>query len=303
MDSTSSVSNQNVDWNSILSALPYVGAVLSKVKVCWDAVNASAVYSFINQVKETLIRTRSLTALENLQCPNGCEEVMKKLNEILEQCKTSGSTTVRVQDICEQLEKEVCSGQLTGVTFNMILAAVPALLVSAKSWYSIYSYKIEKYESRLQRVRDYLNRAAETIANAIDTSDVTQRRQMLERTPGWIEDAKRILEDICDDLENEIRKVGKLKTANKINAVTNGVSLIVDIVSVAAMPAHLLTTAAKTMAGAAISIHAACTVGDIIANGKANDILDELRADLAHIHELEVERSKLQESLNAIVVS
>lgn len=280
----------------IVSLVPALGDVLNKMKVIWDARKTNTIFNFVCQVKEALINKGSLSAIEKMNVPTECQSMIQ---DLLAYAEENGGT-LDLKTICEKLD-ELGRSRVTFATQTMLLTAIPALLQSVQAWYNIYSYKIEKYERRLERVRGQLDRAAQTINKALDAVDTVEQRRTLKRAPDWLEDVKDTLDAICDELEGEIRKVGKMKSNSYIRAATNATSLIFDIVSIATMPSSLFTTAAKAMAGGAVAIHSVCTIGDLVASGKAEAILSELKEDLARIKQYEVQRQELEKRMNQIL--
>ena len=285
-----------VDWESIKSLLPALGDVLMKSKVIWDAQKANVMFQFICEVKQALIDRGTLSAVKSMNVPTECQSLIQDLICYAE----SNGGYLDLKAVCEKLD-EFGRQRIGLAAQTMLLTSIPALLQSVQAWYSIYSYKIDKYERRLERVRTQLNRVAEVISTALNTNDTTEQRRILERAPNWLEDVKETLDTICDELEGEIRKVGKMKSASYLRAATNGVSAALNLFSIATMPSSLFTTASAMMAGGAVTIHAACTIGDLIASGKANDILIELKNDLEKIKEYERERQELERRMNAIL--
>ncbi|CAF0995560.1 unnamed protein product [Adineta ricciae] len=140
-----------------------------------------------------------------------------------------------------------------------------------------------------------------TIKALIPTLDTTEQRRILERAPDWLEDVKETLDNICDELEGEIQKITRKQSNSYLRATTNTASVVFDIISICTMPSALFTTAAKAMAGGAVAIHTACTIGDLIASGKAENILVELRNDLERIKQYEAQRQELERRLNTIL--
>ncbi|CAF1565002.1 unnamed protein product [Adineta ricciae] len=231
-----------------------------------------------------------------MNVPTECQALVQDLIDYAE----SNGGTLDLKTVCEKLD-EFGRSRVTFATQTMLLTAIPALLQSAQAWYNIYTYKINKYESRLERVRRQLERASQTINDALNTQDTTEQRRILERAPDWLEDVKETLDSICDELEGEIQKITKKKLNSYLRAATNTASIVFDLISISTMPSALFTTAAKAMAGGAVAIHTACTIGDLIASGKAENILVELRNDLERIKQYEEQRQELERRLNTIL--
>jgi hypothetical protein len=285
-----------IDWETIKSLLPALGDVLIKAKTILDAQKANLIFKFICEVKEALINRGTLSAVQNMNVPTECQSIIQDLICYAE----ANGGTLDLKAVCEKLDEFGCQ-RVNLAAGTMLMTAIPALLQSAQAWYNIYSYKIDKYERRLERVRGQLNRVAETINMALNTNDTTEQRRILERAPNWLEDVKDTLDAICDELEGEIRKMSKMKSNSYLRAATNDASIVFNLFSIATMPSSLFTTASSLMAGGAVTIHAVCTIGDLMASGKANEILIELKNDLEKIKQYEVEQQELERRMNSIL--
>ena len=82
----------------------------------------------------------------------------------------------------------------------------------------------------------------------------------------------------------------------------NAISLVSNMISISLFPPAAVAGWGAVLAGASISIHSACTIGNLIAAGHAQDLLDQLKVQLANMQKTEVDRQMLENRLRELVM-
>lgn len=290
------------DWKIVedlfKKSWPVLSAFAGKII---EFVRTSEAYSkvhFLKKVYDMVKSGRSLPAISSvlMNVPEKYRTIAAEVNCCLHTCDAKGA-----ESFCLKLEK-MMQNQFNILSVVMFMNALNAFSQSVVIWHTLWKYQIKTYERKMDRVKQYMEEAVNLLAIAID--EITQQncQTKIERALQHLEDAKVILQDICDDIEDGVSRVKTIKNNSIQQSAVNAISLITNVISVAIFPQAAVAGWGAILASASVSIHGACTIRNLIATGEAQELLNQLKVQLATIGQTEAQRQLLESRLRALVM-
>lgn len=288
-------------WDTVKKAFVTTWPVLSQLagKII-EFIRTSQVYTkvqYLNNIYCLIKSGASFSRVKNelSSAPENCETIAKELIEFFRSNGKQGNEL-----ICKKLESMMYA-QYNAISIVMFMNAVNALTQSVAAWYTIWNYKIKQFERKMARIKEYMDEAVKLLLAIIDEVTRKECQEQITRTLQHLEDAKVLIQDICDDIEDEMRDVKTMKSNSLQQSAINFVSLATNIVSIAIVPSYAVSCLAAILVGSSITIHSACTIGNLIAAGHAQDLLDQLKNQLAIMQKTEDERQQLENRLKRML--
>ncbi|CAF1589098.1 unnamed protein product [Didymodactylos carnosus] len=173
----------------------------------------------------------------------------------------------------------------------MVANAVASLVQSVKAWASVYQFHIPDYEDEIAEARVYIERAGSTLIPMLESN--TPNLDVLNRVDDWLLSAHNILQRTSKDLQKKIVEAKTLRSQNFFSAGTKVASIVTNYLSYKASAAQAAETSLKALTIGSNLVHGICTIGDLIASGKAHTLVSHLEIDSAKVKHLQTQRQIL----------
>ena len=286
---------EQVDLTKIFESHPHLSTVLPSVRAIaasfyqyGTAISTQKSFEYVQQLKDVLGTSGSIEKVKTMcsTCPQECEQLCK---EFYEYCVTNANNLENASVACSKLD-DLYMKQVASIGTWMMANALLALGQSVKAWMAVYQFEIPDYQNELVEVVVYLERSASKLKPMLETNKAD--KDDLNKIDDWLLSAHNILERIRKDLEKKIIEAKKLRSDNFLSSVVNGVSIVANYLSYQALAANVADASFKALTVGSNLIHGACTIGDLIATGQANNLVSQLNNELTKVRNLQIQRQK-----------